>query len=327
MVKPTQITSYPQQTGDGDYDGTFEDQGDPTVLTYTLQNNEATDVLPLSKARCVWAVSDGVTEWQLINADDTVVRDMGAAGQIQNATGTAAGFIAQDVLPHKVRLKSSANSNDITIYIYRQDPMAAPARTTELDAINTILATVGETPTTQSVLNAGSSADVVMAKQTFDEVNREVQSQGWHFNTYYDVELTPNETDHIVLGTDIARIDLDNHRAGSQDVTQRYDSGSGETRLFNKKDNDFIFENKVKARIVYLLDFIGIPQAAKHYITIRAARLFQDRMVGSQLHHQYNAVDEFRALADLKDMEGETGDHTIFDAYDVYKTGMRGPAL
>ena len=53
-----------------------------------------------------------------------------------------------------------------------------PARGTHLAAINTMLSAIGESPTTQSILDAGSSADVVMAKQILDEVNKEVQAQG-----------------------------------------------------------------------------------------------------------------------------------------------------
>ena len=55
-----------------------------------------------------------------------------------------------------------------------------PARGTHLAAINTMLSAIGESPTTQNTLDGtgGYSADVVMAKQILDEVNKEVQAQG-----------------------------------------------------------------------------------------------------------------------------------------------------
>ncbi len=58
--------------------------------------------------------------------------------------------------------------------------MADPSTTTELQAVNTILSAIGELPTTATVLTNGTSADVSMAKQILDEVNREVQAEGWH---------------------------------------------------------------------------------------------------------------------------------------------------
>ena len=42
-------------------------------------------------------------------------------------------------------------------------------------------------------------------------------------------------------------------------------------------------------------------------------------MVGSQAHHAFSREDESRARALLKEFEGETADHSIFDNYDVYR--------
>ncbi len=200
--------------------------------------------------------------------------------------------------------------------------MAVPGRTTQLEAVNTMLSVIGETPTTDSIISANSSADVVMAVQILDEVTKEVEAQGWHFNTEYDVELTPAGDKHIVLDTNVARIDLEPENTNGLDVIMKYTGG--EWRLYDKKDKTYEFDNKVKATIVYYLDFIALPQPAQRYITIRAARIFQDRMVGSGNHHTFNTKDEFRALADLKEWEGDTADHSIFDHYDTLRTVNRG---
>ena len=197
--------------------------------------------------------------------------------------------------------------------------MADPTTSSELDAVNVILASIGETPTTQDILTAGSSADVAMAKQILTEVSKEIQAEGWHFNTDYEVELTPNISNHIVLADNVARVDLESGNEGGQDVTQRYDSVSSEQRLYNKKDNDYEFLAPVKATVVYMFDFVGLPETAKRFITVRACRLFQDRLLGSKFHHQFSQVDEFRALADLKEWEGNTADHSIFDTYGMAK--------
>ncbi|MAK29813.1 hypothetical protein [Acinetobacter sp.] len=201
-----------------------------------------------------------------------------------------------------------------------------PARGTHLNAINTMLSAIGESPTTRTILDAESSADVVMAKQILDEVNKEVQAQGWHFNTEYEVEFTPDgSTKHIVLGTNIARIDLAPDNEDGRDVIVKYTSG--EYRLYDKKDKTYEFSGTVKATVVYFYDFIHIPHAAQHYITIKASRVYQDRLAGTQTHHAFSMQDEFRALADLKDWEGATADHYIFDTISTFRVIKRGSVI
>tara|TARA_R110002012_G_scaffold266776_2_gene450379 strand:- start:166 stop:747 length:582 start_codon:yes stop_codon:yes gene_type:complete len=192
-----------------------------------------------------------------------------------------------------------------------------------------MLSAIGEMATTPTILDAGSSADVVMAKQILDEVNKEVQGQGWHFNTEYEVEFTPEGDKHIVLGTNIARIDLEAVNSSGLDVIVKYVSTvtPAEYRLYNKKERTYEFDSTVKATVVYFYDFIGLPHAAQQYITIKAARVLQDRTVGAQTLHAYSMNDEFRALADLRDWEGETADHSIFDSYSTYRTIKRGPVI
>ena len=200
--------------------------------------------------------------------------------------------------------------------------MADPTTTTELEAVNTILSAIGELPTTGTVLTNGTSADVVMAKQILDEVNREVQAEGWHFNTDYKVTFTPDgSTKHIVL-TDgnIVRVTV-----SERDLTIRY--VSAQRRLYDKEDNTYVFSADIEAEVVYLFEFFGIPEAAKRYITIRAARLFQDRMVGSANHHKFTERDEFKALLNFKEYEGSTDLPSIFDSLGTFNIIKRGSVL
>ena len=60
---------------------------------------------------------------------------------------------------------------------------------------------------------------------------------------------------------------------------------------------------------------------------IRAARKFQDRVVGSDKHHAFTQVDEFQALVALRDAETDGGDYTIFDNNDVARVINRGNVI
>lgn len=175
--------------------------------------------------------------------------------------------------------------------------------TTELEAINTILSVIGESPIS-SLSDISSVADAVLAQSILSEVNRQVQTKGWHFNTEEDYSLSPTVSGEIVVPSNFLRVDTSGDDR-EVDVVQR---GS---RLYNKKEHTYTFLKPIKCEVVVLLPFEELPQAARHYVTIKAARVFQSRTVGSDALYQFTALDERDAMLDLKRAEGITGDYNI----------------
>ena len=202
----------------------------------------------------------------------------------------------------------------------------AGTRTSELEAVNTMLSAVGEPPVNS--LADQKNADAAIANNILTEISREVQTHGWHFNTQDKVTLTPDSTTKYINLTDnMVRVDIDYwtssegissvNPADNRDVTQRGD------RLFNRTDNTYEFTSSVKATVIYIFDWTELPEPARRYIAVRAARIFQDRMVGSTNHHTFTQQDEIRALALLKEFEGDTADHSIFNNHDVFRIVAR----
>ena len=195
----------------------------------------------------------------------------------------------------------------------------AGTRTTELEAVNTMLSSVGEPPINS--LDDQKNVDAAIAKNILTEVSREIQAHGWHFNSQTKVKFTPADgTKLITLPENVLRIDIEHSTNGlrdDRDITQR---GS---KLFDKKNNTYEFTSIVTASVVYALDWAELPEPARRYATVRGARIFQDRMVGSQAHHAFSQEDEVRALALLKEFEGETADHSIFNNDDVFRIVAR----
>ena len=204
----------------------------------------------------------------------------------------------------------------------------AGTRTTELEAVNTMLSAVGEPPINS--LDEQKNVDAAIANNILTEISREVQGHGWHFNTQIKVDLTPDSaTNFINLTDDMVRVDIEHWTSStgvdtsvtdSRDVTQR----GG--RLFDRSNNTYEFTKKVTATVIFVFDWEDLPEPARRYITVRAARIFQDRMVGSQAHHAFSQEDEVRALALLKEFEGDTADHSIFGNWDVYRIVARPDA-
>lgn len=189
--------------------------------------------------------------------------------------------------------------------------MTKPASMTELEAVNVLLTTIGEAPV--NTLDGNQVTDVSVAKQVLNEVSREVQAQGWHFNTEEGVELTPDQFNNIIVPADVARIEA-----------QDYNTVIREERLFNLDDRTLTFASKIKVDIVYYQDFFLLPQPAKKYITTRAARIYSDRMLNSEIIHKMTSRDEQKALIDLKEFEGDTGNYNMMDSYAVARIMNRG---
>lgn len=189
--------------------------------------------------------------------------------------------------------------------------------TSELEAINTILSVIGESPIS-TLSDISSVADAVTAQSTLSEVSRQVQTKGWHFNTEKDFELSPDTySKEITIPSNALRVDTYGD-SRETDVVQR-----GQ-RLYNRLLHTFQFDASLKCEIVVLLPFDELPQAARHYVTIKAARVFQSRTVGSDALYQFTALDEKDALLDLKRNEGITGDYNILTSNPtVYRSLIR----
>ena len=186
--------------------------------------------------------------------------------------------------------------------------MTTTTRTTELEAVNTILSTIGESPVNS--LTGTLPVDATTALNVLDEISREVQSAGWHYNSHYKVDLSRDGDNKIPIGTDVLRVELNTkYDRSSYDVVQRDDYLYNLAKNLETFDQDFTDNS-----IVYLLDFSKLPEPARRYITIRAARVFHDRTLGANTLHKFSSEDEARSLAVMKQDEANTADHSIFDS-------------
>ena len=183
--------------------------------------------------------------------------------------------------------------------------------TTELEAINTMLSTIGESPV-NTVEDTGN-VDVVIARQILQTVSREVQARGWHFNTEINYTITPDSEGYLVLPNTVLKVDPV-YPDSSKDVVVR---GS---RLYDREKHTYVFTDAVKVDMTILLTFDELPEVARNYATIRASRIFQERVVGSDTLHAFNSQDEARAMVSLMEYEADTADLNILSGdYSVYR--------
>lgn len=159
--------------------------------------------------------------------------------------------------------------------------------TTELSAVNSMLATVGEAPI-NSLEDIGA-VDAITALTTLREVTREVLVEGYTFNTDEDFPLLPEGvTPYEVKVPPNALSVVPNDEALTVRGGRLYDTA---TFSHNFKDR-----GAIQCQIIWGLDFEDMPEVTRQYAAIRAGRRFQKRAMASELIHALTEEDERRAM-------------------------------
>jgi hypothetical protein len=179
-----------------------------------------------------------------------------------------------------------------------------PTLTTRLEAVNTILGAVGEAPVTSLT---STTADAAVAQNVLEEVSREVQAEGWNFNTEKNVPFVRDESGHINLPTNVLKFDV--IASNYPDINPVVRG----TRVYDVENHTYVFTTDLKAEVVYFLDFTELPEMARRYITVKAARLYHDRFVGSNELHSFTSQDEERARWALRAENATSSDHNFFN--------------
>lgn len=181
--------------------------------------------------------------------------------------------------------------------------MSTTSFTSEIEAINTMLDAIGESPV--SSLEVSGLVDVAKARAVLNEVSRELQSLGWTFNTEKEYPLVRQDDGTITVPENFIAVDS-SRLLPSIDVVQR-----GQ-RLYDKKAHSYSFTKDITADVTILLPWEELPQTARTFIAIRAARVFQSRVLGSDSLHRFSAEQEQSAWEALQAVEAEAGDYNIF---------------
>ena len=184
---------------------------------------------------------------------------------------------------------------------------------TELQAVNLLLSAIGEAAV--SSLETATTVEVTQAKNLLSNVNRAAQQKGWHFNTEWDVVLTRDSDNRIPLSESILSV----YQPG-QLMTIRGRSGS--MYAYDLDNNTFVWtKNLNNAVTITLLEFVDSPNTFRQYVTTRAARIFQEEIVGQVSAETVNRQEEAEAYADLLDDDAErAGLNVAYGTLDMLNT-------
>jgi hypothetical protein len=158
---------------------------------------------------------------------------------------------------------------------------------TTLDAINQMLAGIGEAPVT--TVDAGNP-EIDTALLTLEQATREVQQERWRFNQEFDYPIVPDTNGNLIVPPNVLFIsqNQDNLRDRLYDLVVR------QGKLYDKRSHSFIFNETVTVTIVWAFPFEELPDPFQHYVAARASRVFAARSQGSREIMQMIAIDEER---------------------------------
>ena len=72
------------------------------------------------------------------------------------------------------------------------------------------------------------------------------------------------------------------------------------------------------------MDFNSLSHALRHYITIRASRIFQYRMIGDANQYKFSEEDEQHAYISARRSDGRTGKYNMLTSAYGLSMDIRG---
>jgi hypothetical protein len=194
---------------------------------------------------------------------------------------------------------------------------------TELQAVNEILASVGQAPVT--TLDQ-TNPDVAIAYDTLIQVSREVQAEGWTFNREYEYPFTPDNNDEIQIPGNVLQLDLTPDYRDKDAVIR-----SG--KLYDRTAHTYKWTDaEVKCDVLWYFDWVDLPIPVKDYIVARAATIVSSRIVGDSTQYQMLQQREAYTRAMALEYECNQGNYTFFghprgenyyNSYEPYKALYR----
>ena len=180
--------------------------------------------------------------------------------------------------------------------------------TNKLGMVNQCLIGIGQRPLPSSTileqLPLGSDGQV--AKDIVSYTMKEVQARGWYFNTDSNFKLIPDSTGYIAIPPNLLRFDV-GRTLNRNKITIKGN------KLYNRETQEYTFTEPVYGEAVWLVDYETLPITAYQYISLRASRAFQQRIIGSKELYSFEAQEEVDALANLQREECQYNDFNLID--------------
>lgn len=172
----------------------------------------------------------------------------------------------------------------------------------ELSAINDMLAAIGESPVNS--LDEDSSADVTNARRILNNVNREIQSKGWTFNTSEGESLIPDSFSRLIpYMSDYLRMTT----SGGTPYVRRGDY------VYDRLNRTDEFTGPIVVDLIRLKDYLEMPECFKSWIIAKASRRFNNLFFGAPEVDAYLQELENEHYRSCMEYELDFGDFNMLE--------------
>lgn len=179
----------------------------------------------------------------------------------------------------------------------------------KLGLVNLCLQAIGEIELPDGTLldQVPSGTDASVANNIVSEVTLEVSNRGWWYNMEDNYEFIPDDDGFIALPGNVLRVDFGN-------TYNRHVLIKKAGRLYDLTEQSFVFTDVVYGTVVWLVGYEYMPLTVYNYIGLRAARKFQQRIIGAGDLYSFTQVDENDAYMSLQSEQAQVMDYNMLEA-------------
>lgn len=199
----------------------------------------------------------------------------------------------------------------------------------DLSAVNQVLGAIGQSPVSSYDTNNPELAfiwDIILQSA------RDVQLEGWHFNTEQKCEVYPDANGNLTVTPTVVRMDLHDGISDRTVDTVIRESG-GVRKLYDKVNHTDVFTIGKKYYVdkTYLYNLSDIPEVYRRYAIYRASSRAAAQLVNNPDLFQMLQQQEMYARAACVEYECNQGDpsffgfppNTTYNSYQPYRTLTR----
>ncbi len=194
------------------------------------------------------------------------------------------------------------------------------ANMTDLDAVNEMLSSIGESPV--STLTSGLD-DAAQALTALINTSRKVQLEGWNANTRRGIALSADSNNIIAVPVNTLRVETTSRQgfrkesspplSGHINVSVRRSIDDTKFLLWDN-DNDretWPNEDSITVNLIQMLEFDNLPPSLQVYIAARAGHQFQKGAMASRVLAEFTQEDVFQAYEMAANDDEQTGNANI----------------
>ena len=159
----------------------------------------------------------------------------------------------------------------------------------DLSAVNSILAAIGQAPTTAAALDdAYTNPELALIYNLLKETTVDVNSEEWHYNTEKHKDYQPTDVGtekHFTIPSSVLRMDVsEGQTTRTTDVVMKQGKlYNNEKHTYDVKEWDVSSTDNYKMYfdLVYNYAFNEVPAIFQRYITLRASQRAATQLVSN----------------------------------------------